>query len=96
MPIIRKPQLYPTTLRRDRAPDQACRLSPTDLLLKFRLAATCPQLTKVDDIARALGIAPRTLKRARKKIGVIAVKSGMNGGTLKKTMEATLRSISIN
>ena len=35
MPIIRKP-LYPTTLRRDRAPDQACRLSPTDLLFKFR------------------------------------------------------------
>jgi hypothetical protein len=27
---------YPTMLRRDRAPDPACRLSPTDLLLKFR------------------------------------------------------------
>jgi hypothetical protein len=30
--------------------------------------------------AQALGIAPRTLKRARKKLGVIAEKSGMQEG----------------
>jgi putative DNA primase/helicase len=33
-----------------------------------------------EQAARALGIATRTLKRARKTVGVIALKSGLDGG----------------
>jgi hypothetical protein len=50
--------------------------------LRDKLSAGPVPVKDVDEHARALGIAPRTLGRARKAMGVRAVKDGFGGGWL--------------
>jgi putative DNA primase/helicase len=50
--------------------------------LRDRLSAGPVPVKEVDEHARALGIAPRTLWRARKALGVRTVKDGFGGGWL--------------
>jgi putative DNA primase/helicase len=50
--------------------------------LRDKLSAGPVLVKEVDEHARALGIAPRTLVRARKALGVRAVKDGFGGGWL--------------
>jgi putative DNA primase/helicase len=50
--------------------------------LRDKLSAGPVPVKEVDEHARALGIAPRTLGRARKALGVRTVKDGFGGGWL--------------